>query len=43
VRLLRGTGDAGRDRAIVEILTGLLVARPPPGNRTLNIEINENV
>jgi len=43
VRLLRSTGDVNRDRAIVEILTGLSMARPPPGNRTLNIEINENV
>jgi len=43
VRLLRSTGDASRDRAIIEILTGLSVARPPPGNRTLNIEISENV
>lgn len=41
-RLSRGTGDAARDRAIIEVLIGLLVARPPPGNRSVNVEINEN-
>jgi len=43
VRLLRGTGNVERDRAIAETLTGLLVAKPPPSRRTLILELNENV